>query len=91
MFIIRQLFKQEIRKKYHSQLGRYLIYRDKKSFWRDQKPESRIPYQYLLQLSLKHLKGNILVSEAYREGLRHDSGKPGMGHVCGDQEVSLTG
>ena len=69
MFVIRQLFEQEISKRYNAQLGRYLIYRNKTSFYGTQTLESRIPYQYLLQLSLKHLRGNTPLSETYKRSL----------------------
>lgn len=60
MFFVKKLFENELMPKYNSQLGRYLIYRSKKIFWGDDKPESRIPYHYLIQLSLKHLKVKTL-------------------------------
>jgi hypothetical protein len=69
MFVIRQLFEQEIRNRYNRQLDRYLICRNKRSSLGGKQPESRIPYQYLLQLSLKHLKGDVLLREANKKNL----------------------
>lgn len=68
-YVIGRLFEQELNRRYHADLGRYLIHRGKRMAWGGEKPESRIPYQYLLQLSMKHLKENGIYSGQRRERL----------------------
>ena len=67
MYVIRQLFDREIRARYHEKLGRYLIYRNKISMGEKRHIKVRIPYQYLLQLSLKFLKTESIFTNAYKE------------------------
>ncbi len=63
-FVINQLFDNEISKHYDVQLGRYLIHRNKHIISRH-KLQARIPYNYLLQLSLKYLQKNVLLQKNY--------------------------
>lgn len=67
MYVIRQLFDREISARYHERLGRYLIYRNKRSLGERKTIRTRTPYQYLLQLSLKYLKSEFIFTDAYRE------------------------
>ena len=67
MYVIRQLFDREIRARYHEKLGRYLIYRNKISMGEKRHIKVRIPYQYLLQMSLKFLKTESIFTNAYKE------------------------
>ena len=67
MYVIRQLFDREISDRYHERLGRYLIYRNKRSLGERKTIRTRTPYQYLLQLSLKYLKSEFIFTDAYRE------------------------
>lgn len=61
-YMIRRLFQYEIAPRYNKKIGRYLICRDKKTIIANGNQKRRIPYQYLLQISLKHLteEGAIL-------------------------------
>lgn len=67
MYVIRQLFAREIYGHYHEKLGRYLIYRNKISLGERRNIKVRIPYQYLLQLSLKYLKTESIFTDSYKE------------------------
>lgn len=53
---LQELFGAELAPKYNAELGRYMIYRGKTALGRvPRNLKSRIPYQYLIQLALKHL------------------------------------
>lgn len=53
---LQDLFLTEIAPKYDAELGRYMIYRGKTALGHvPRNLKSRIPYQYLIQLALKHL------------------------------------
>lgn len=67
MYVIRQMFAREISGKYNEKLGRYLIYRNKISLGERRNIKVRIPYQYLLQLSLKYLKTESIFTDSYKE------------------------
>lgn len=67
MYVIRQMFAREIYGHYHEKLGRYLIYRNKISLGERRNIKVRIPYQYLLQLSLKYLKTESIFTDSYKE------------------------
>ncbi|RHV78764.1 hypothetical protein DXB01_08195 [Clostridium sp. OF10-22XD] len=67
MYVIRQLFAREIYDHYHEKLGRYLICRNKISLGERRNIKVRIPYQYLLQLSLKYLKTESIFMDSYKE------------------------
>lgn len=67
MYVIRQMFAREISGKYNEKLDRYLIYRNKISLGERRNIKVRIPYQYLLQLSLKYLKTESIFTDSYKE------------------------
>ena len=67
MYVIRQMFAREISGKYNEKLGRYLIYRNKISLGERRNIKVRIPYQNLLQLSLKYLKTESIFTDSYKE------------------------
>lgn len=56
---LQMLFKKEIYLTYNAKIDRYLIHRNKGTFFSGEKIKSRIPYNYLIQISLKHLNNGI--------------------------------
>ena len=60
---LQELFLTEIAPKYDAEIGRYMIYRGKTALGHVPKNlKSRIPYQYLIQLALKHLPAQKCVA-----------------------------
>jgi len=70
IWFTKALFEQEIMRKYHKGLERYMIMRDKKSLGDREKIKERIPFAYLLQLGMKHLEDiNHLLTAKGRQQL----------------------
>lgn len=57
--ILRLLFNQELIPKYSIKLDRYLIYRAKSTYGKIK--NERIPYNYLIQICVKHLNPKIII------------------------------
>jgi hypothetical protein len=64
---INYLYKNELSARFNEKMGRYIIARDKVTHYEEILPNARIPYNYLIQLSLKNLECySCVLSEAGR-------------------------